>query len=103
MLGAACLAVLATAVASAPVQLSRRKVETADGFAVAIYRYAPPGGGLGRPAVLMIPDLGLGREAFDVEGTGLARYLASRGRDTYVVELRGQGHARVAANWHLRD
>jgi pimeloyl-ACP methyl ester carboxylesterase len=90
-----------TGAASTPVQ--RRRVETSDGFALALYRYAPPGEGRGRPAVLLVPDLGLGREVFDLDGQGLARELERRGWDAFVVELRGQGQAAVRGPWELTD
>jgi hypothetical protein len=86
---------------STPVQ--RRRVETADGFALALYRYAPPGEGRSRPAVLLVADVGLGREIFDLDGQGLARELERRGWDTFVVELRGQGQAAVHGPWELTD
>jgi hypothetical protein len=85
------------------VELSRRRVETADRAALALYRYAPVGGGAPRRPVLLVPDVGLGREAYDLEGSGLAPYLASHGRDTFVIELRGQGRAFVDSPWRLED
>lgn len=75
------------------ITVSHRKVLARDGVALALYRYAPPLGGEGKPPVLLIADFGLGRAAFDLQGQGLARWLARHGRLAYVAELRGQGKA----------
>lgn len=76
-------------------------VRSRDGAALALYRYVPEGGGASRPAVLLVPDLGFGRESFDLAGEGLALFLQRHGRDTYVAELRGQGAADAPATWAL--
>lgn len=86
-----CSALLAAA--PGDVTVSYRKVLAPDGVALALYRYTPVSGGTHRPPVLLIADFGLGRTAFDFHGQGLARWLARRGRLTYVAELRGQGRA----------
>ncbi|MHB8877272.1 MAG: hypothetical protein ACYC8T_26535, partial [Myxococcaceae bacterium] len=62
----------------------RRKVVSRDGVALALYRYVPAGGGVTRPPVLLVPELGLGRESFDLAGEGLARFLVAHGREVYV-------------------
>ncbi|MBK7858555.1 MAG: alpha/beta fold hydrolase [Archangiaceae bacterium] len=80
-----------TLAAAAP---SHRRVITSDGIAVALYRYGEPGG----PAVLLVPDLGLTRAVFDLQGEGLASHLVAHGHTVYVVELRGQGAARQDGN-----
>jgi pimeloyl-ACP methyl ester carboxylesterase len=69
------------------VDVAHRRVDAADGTALALYRYGAPGA----PAVLMIPDLGFNRAVFDIEGEGLARYLAEHGHTVYVAELRTHG------------
>ena len=79
---------------AAPV--AHRRVVTADGVPVALYRYGEPG----FPAVLLIPELGFGRALFDLEGEGLARHLAAHGRTVYVAELRGQGAAHHPGQLH---
>jgi pimeloyl-ACP methyl ester carboxylesterase len=71
--------------------VSYRRVETRDHVALALYRYQRPGGTSERPPVLLIPELGFSRAAYDFEGRGLARWLAARGLTVYVAELRGQG------------
>jgi pimeloyl-ACP methyl ester carboxylesterase len=78
---------LLLAAAPADLRVSHRKVVTADGAALALHRYLPPGDGLLSPPVLLVADLGFGRALLD----GLARFLASEGRAVYVAELRGQG------------
>ncbi len=75
--------------ASAPLEISHRKVLTADGAALALHRFLPPGLGAGRPAVLVVADVGFGRAVMEP----LARHLAGAGRAVYVAELRGQGSA----------
>ncbi|HLL83326.1 MAG TPA: alpha/beta fold hydrolase, partial [Longimicrobium sp.] len=78
-----------------------RRVTAPDGTALALYRYVPDGGGGGRPAVLLVPEVGFGRIAYDFAGSGLARYLQERGRDVFVAELRGQGQAQSPRGWSL--
>jgi pimeloyl-ACP methyl ester carboxylesterase len=69
------------------VDVMHRRVVASDGTSLALYRYGKPGG----PAVLLIPDLGFNRAVFDIEGEGLARFLAEHGRTAYVAELRAHG------------
>jgi len=85
------------------LKVSRRKVVARDGAALALYRYAPESGGGGHPAVLLVPDLGFGRETYDLMGEGLAPFLQRHGRDTFVAELRGQGNADAPAAWSLSE
>jgi pimeloyl-ACP methyl ester carboxylesterase len=73
------------------VEISHRKVVTADGAAIGLHRFLPPGGTSLKPPVLLLADVGFGRPLFDFKGAGLARWLAARGRAVYVAELRGQG------------
>lgn len=80
----------------AELQISHRKVVTADGAAIALHRFLPPGGGVASPPVLLLADVGFGRPLYDFKGAGLARWLASRGRAVYVAELRGQGVSDAA-------
>lgn len=77
--------------APAHLQISHRKVVTADGAALALHRFLPPGGGTSWPPVLLLADVGFGRPLYDFKGAGLARWLAGHGRAVYVAELRGQG------------
>ncbi|MCA3016230.1 MAG: alpha/beta hydrolase [Myxococcaceae bacterium] len=85
---------MALALASpSELQVSFRKVVTSDGVALAVYRYARPGVSSPLPPVLLVPDVGFTRAAYDFEGAGLARWLAARGQVVFVAELRGQGKA----------
>lgn len=81
----------------------RRRVTTSDGVPLAMYRYAPPGGGKRWPPVLLVADLGMNREVFDLRGEGLAPYLRSVGRDVFVLEPRGHGGSGVPVDWRIRD
>lgn len=87
--------VLAAVIAAPELTISHRRVDTADGVALALYRYriSPETAG---PPVLLVPDLGFTRAAFDFEGRGLARELALQGKLVFVAELRGQGKAGPA-------
>ena len=85
---ALCLLLFSTPV---EVHVSHRRVVTADGASLALHRFLPPGKTSSLPAVLLLADVGFGRPLFDFKGTGLARWLAARGRVVYVAELRGQG------------
>lgn len=85
--------VLLTVLASAPVEVSHRRVGTEDGAALALYRYRAVGDARRGPPVLLVGDLGFGRALFDSGGHGLARFLAAGGRTVFVAELRGQGAA----------
>lgn len=95
------LALLVSLPAGAREAVMRRRITTSDGVSLALYRYVPPGGGASRPPVLLVPDLTLGREAFDVRGSGLARWLQARGREVFIVELRGHGRSGIPKSWRL--
>ena len=83
-----CLAMLLAA--SPELTVSHRRVTTPDGVALAVYRYERPGTKVSTPVVL-VPDVGFTRAAYDFEGRGLARTLAESGRTVFIAELRGQG------------
>lgn len=88
------IAVLALLLTASPeLSVSHRRVETPDHVALALYRYQRAGVTSDQPPVLLIPELGFSRAAYDFEGRGLARWLAARGLTVYVAELRGQGKA----------
>lgn len=82
-----------------PMPVAHRKVVASDGTTLALYRYGPHAEG--KPAVLMVSDLGVSRRLWDFDGHGLAQYLAERGFEVYVAELPGQGAA--TANPSLDD
>ena len=96
MIGALALSLLAS------LPIAHRKVVAADGQALALYRYGVAN--QGSAPVLLLSDLGIGRQAFDYESHGLARFLAAHGLQVYVAELRGQGCAGLpASGYHLKD
>lgn len=65
-------------------------VPTTDGWALALHRYHVPAAGA--PAVILCAGYGCNRHFIDFdERYSLARYLARRGFDAWVVELRGRG------------
>lgn len=88
--------VVTLALAAPELTISHRRVDTADGVALALYRYRLGAEPNDAPPVLLVPDLGFTRAAFDFEGRGLARVLAETGRTVYVAELRGQGKSGPA-------
>jgi pimeloyl-ACP methyl ester carboxylesterase len=75
--------------AAAPVEVAHRRVLAHDGTSLGLYRYGTPG----LKAVLLIPELGFNHRVFDMEGEGLAPFLAEHGRTVYVAELRTKGLA----------
>ncbi|MGQ0508468.1 MAG: alpha/beta hydrolase [Myxococcaceae bacterium] len=80
-----------------------RRVQAEDGTTIALHRFVPEAGGDARPSVLLIPDVGFSRAAYDLQGEGIARRLQGEGFDTFVVEPRGQGRSEAPADWHLTD
>jgi len=88
--------VVLVALAAPELTISHRRVDTADGVALALYRYRVGAQPNDSCPILLVPDLGFTRSAFDFEGKGLARALAETGRTVYVVELRGQGKSGPA-------
>lgn len=99
--GAVALALAQTAFAATfHLTTYHRPIRTRDGVTLALYRYANRSA---RPAVLLVPGLGMNRHAFDLEGTGLAPYLQAQGRDVFVIEPRGVGASGGHGAWHLSD
>ena len=76
--------------------------QTEDGFRIALSRYRPDGEATGLPALLCH---GLGANAFSLDLTeqrSLARYLRDRGRDAWLIELRGVGASVATGEWRKR-
>ncbi len=66
---------------------------TTDGWRIALTRYRPQGAPTSDP-VLLVHGLGANRYNFDLtDDLSLARYLAQRGCDVWLIELRGRGHS----------
>lgn len=63
---------------------------TRDGWRLALHRYR--GGATTGLPVILCHGMGANRYVFDLKGApSLARYLKKKGRDVWVVELRGSG------------
>lgn len=77
---------------------------TDDGLRLALHRYRPAGARR-RHAVLCCHGLAANRLAFDVDPeVSLARHLASRGFEVFVLELRGHGVSqRPRWGWTFDD
>jgi alpha-beta hydrolase superfamily lysophospholipase len=83
------------------VPAERIEVRARDGLRLVVHRVRYPNSG---PAVLLLHGLGANRTAFHFPGRSLADWLASRGFDCYVAELRGHGHSeRRRFDWDLDD
>lgn len=68
------------------------RVPTPDGAKIALGRYHPRGGRRFVSPVVLCHGLGANRYALDFsERYSLARFLANRGFETWVLELRGRG------------
>lgn len=86
-------------------------VRTQDGWRIALHRYCHGKGRRGLP-VILCHGLGGNLHSFDLKAApSLARFLRDRGRDVWVVELRGSGHSDrpgifwsdVPYSWGFRD
>lgn len=70
--------------------------QTDDGWVLPIYRYSPRIEISGRSYPPVVLCHGMGANRFNLAQTGpgnLATWLASRGRDVFVIELRGAGRS----------
>ncbi len=73
------------------------RVPTADGAHIAMARYFPRAGRRFKEPVVLCHGLGANRFTFDFHGRHvLARSLAERGFEAWILELRGRGHAGPA-------
>ena len=78
----------------------RYHARTRDGWRLALYRYAPRRKSRGLPILLCH---GMGSNRWNMDGPGrvsLARYLARRGHDVWIVELRGAGRSTHPTWWN---
>jgi alpha-beta hydrolase superfamily lysophospholipase len=80
-------------------------VTTPDDVRLAIHRVRPaPDRSSKAPAVMLLHGLGSNRFAFHFPGRSMAEWLAARGFDCYVPELRGSGlSGRRGSRWDLDD
>jgi alpha-beta hydrolase superfamily lysophospholipase len=84
-----------------PVPAEKIDVTARDGWRLALHRVTCPGAGA---PVLLVHGLAANRHAFHLPGRSLAHWLASRGFDCYVAELRGHGESeRRHLAWQLDD
>jgi pimeloyl-ACP methyl ester carboxylesterase len=66
--------------------------QTTDDWRIAVIRYRPEAGVEPKDPVLLVHGIAANRYNFDLnDDVSLARYLASRGHDVWMVELRGRG------------
>lgn len=81
----------------------RLTVEARDGLRLSMHRVCPRGSSRG--AVLLLHGLACGSVGFHYPGRSLAHYLAERGYDCYLPELRGHGSSERPPNfqWDLDD
>jgi pimeloyl-ACP methyl ester carboxylesterase len=80
---------------------------TEDGFNLAVSRYLPHETGRVSTPVLFVHGLGANRLNFDADDdVSLARYLAERGYDCWLLDLRGCGESVATGlkwNWTFDD
>lgn len=77
--------------------------ETRDGWQLALYRYEPRTKRPQQSPVVLCHGLGVNRYNMDAPGrNSLAKYIASQGYDTWVVELRGAGRSYRPTRWLKR-
>ena len=80
-------------------------VRTLDGATIALHRH----GGDGAPPVLLVHGISSNHRFWDLDGErSLARWLAARGWDAWVLDLRGHGDAlphvgEGAGEWSVDD
>jgi oxygen-independent coproporphyrinogen-3 oxidase len=77
-----------------------------DGVALALYRAGPEAPVRGLPVLLVHGTFSNRNFFLGRRERGLARYLAGRGFDAWVAELRGHGRSGAtgrAASWHFED
>ncbi len=76
-----------------PKTAEPHRVRTADGFTLALVRYAPVGATRGRP-VLMLHGISANARNMDLDDEhSMARWFAGRGREVWTVSLRGTGES----------
>lgn len=104
LLALAALLLAAPAAAQAPARPAqyRAALATPDGVRATLYRYLPAAGAA--RTILLLPDVGMTRHAFDWAGRGLALHLQQAGWEVYVLEYRGAGRSEVPfGGYRLED
>jgi pimeloyl-ACP methyl ester carboxylesterase len=70
------------------------RAATSDGWQLALYRYRPAGDAPERPPIVMGHGLCGSHWIFDLApNVSMARFLAGRGFDTWLMDLRGRGES----------
>ncbi|MBI5511913.1 MAG: alpha/beta fold hydrolase [Deltaproteobacteria bacterium] len=82
-----------------PTPGGRFEVVTDDGVRLALHRVHPEGEP--GPVVMLLHGLSANRHTFNFPGRSLAAYLAGRGFDCFLPELRGAGDS-ARPGWHWR-
>ncbi|MCX5859457.1 MAG: alpha/beta fold hydrolase, partial [Proteobacteria bacterium] len=70
------------------------RIKTRDGFPLTLTRRKPESLPPGREPVIFIHGIGQDRRTWDLGYRGFAQYLAGRGVDTWMLEVRGMGLSR---------
>lgn len=79
-------------------------VRTDDGVTLDMRRVRPPQIGQRGPTVMLLHGLGSNHQGFHLPKRSLARWLADRGHDVWLPELRGHGTSEVPGyDWCLDD
>lgn len=87
-----------------PSPAEDHEVETADGEVLRLRHVAPQGPEVDAPPVMLLHGLAANHRAFHLRERSLAEWLAGRGHDVWLPELRGHGASTVAGyDWRLDD
>lgn len=89
--------------ADAPLEAEDYRVSSRDGVELHLRRVPPRGSSPGRPT-LLFHGLGANHRAFHFPGRSLAEWLAGRGHDVWLPELRGHGRSSFDGyDWRIDD
>lgn len=97
--------------AAREVAVTEHRVITEDDVEIALFRYALSAGPMAPRPILLCPGFSENRLAFDLDPEhSMARTLAARGIDTWVIDFRGRGASGVPpgttdrhAPWSIDD
>ncbi len=82
----------------------RHIITTDDGVRLHLRRLAPTGTPTSGAAVMLLHGLAANHRGFDLPRRSLARWLAERGHDVWMPELRGHGDSQIERfDWRLDD
>lgn len=87
-----------------PAPAQTHEVTTDDGLRLTLRRVPPAGQSRGGPPVMLLHGLAANHRAFHLRDRSLAAWLAMRGHDVWLPELRGHGDSdRPEQGWRLDD